>query len=195
MIEMPGRIVRILVKENDPCEAGAALLAVDDTQVKLKLEQIKLALQVAEGKVAQAKIAVQIVEAEKQAQDVSIEVAEGREQAYKRRLADLKNVAEIPKTTVRELEDLFRDSTLLIKGEKAKLHVIETKLEYAKTDVAQAERQVKVYQPQVTEAEKAVADCILKAPFKGKVLRIRARSGELVTPLSLIHISEPTRPY
>jgi multidrug resistance efflux pump len=182
MIEMPGRIIRILVKENDPCEAGAALLAVDDTQAKLKLAQVKLALQVAEGKVTQAKTGLQIVEAEKQAQDVSIEVAEGRELAFKRRLADLKNVAEIPKTTVRELEDLYRDSTLLVKGEKAKLHVIETKLDYAKTDEAQAKLQMQVYQEQVKEAEKAVADCVLKAPFKGKVLRIRARSGELVVP-------------
>ncbi len=182
MIEMPGRIVRILVKENDPCEAGAALLAVDDTQAKLKLVQLNLALQVAKGKVDQAKVSVKIVEAEKQAQDVSIEVAEGREQAYKRRLADLKNVAEIPKTTVRELEDLYRDSTLLIKGEKAKLHMIETKLDYAKTEETQALLQVQVYQEQEKEAAKAVADCVLKAPFKGKVLRIRARAGELVVP-------------
>jgi len=181
MIEMPGRIVRIDAKENQTCEAGTALLAVDDTQVKLKLDQANLAFEVAERKVAQAKIALLIVEAEKQAQDVSIEVAEGRERAYNRRLVDLKNT-EIPKTTVRELEDLARDSTVLVKGEKAKRHVIETKWDYAKTDVAQAELQVKIYQKHIKEAEKAVADCVLKAPFKGKVLRVRARVGELVVP-------------
>ncbi len=182
MIEMPGRIIRIDAKENQPCEAGTPLLAVDDTQLKLKLVQVKLALQVAEGKLTQSKTGLRIVEAEKKAQDVSIEVAEGREQAYKRRLVDLKKTADIPNTMLRELEDLARDSTLLIKGEKAKQQVIETKLEYAKTEESQAQLQVEVYQAQVKEAEKAVADCVLKAPFKGKVLRIRARAGELVVP-------------
>ncbi|MFT3882191.1 MAG: hypothetical protein QM703_21390 [Gemmatales bacterium] len=179
--QMPGRIVRIDAKENQSYEPGDVLLVVDDATPKLKLSQAMLAVQVAQGKVNQAKAGRMIAEAEKRAQGVAIEVAEAREQTYKRRQEDAKTL-EIPGQTKKDLEDAVRDIGFLIKSEKEKLRVVESKLEYARTEEAQAQLQVQVYQEQVREAEKAVADCVMKAPFKGKALRIRARLGELVSP-------------
>ncbi|HQR05580.1 MAG TPA: HlyD family efflux transporter periplasmic adaptor subunit [Gemmatales bacterium] len=180
--QMPGRIVRIEAKENQTYEPGAVLLVVDDSTPKLKLAQAELALKVVEGKVTQAKAGIQIAEAEKRAQGVAIEVAKAREQTYKRRQEDAKTL-EIPGETKKALEDAVRDTAFLVKSENEKLLVVESKLQYARTEEAQAKLQVQVYQEQVNEAKKAVDDCVLKAPYKGKVLRVRARLGELTAPV------------
>lgn len=180
--QMPGRIVRIEAKENQSYEPGAILVAVDDTTPKLKLAQAELALQVAQGKVNQAEAGRKIAEAEKRAQGVAIEVAEAREQTYKRRQNDTKTLESVPGQTKRDLEDAVRDSAFLVKAEKEKELVVESKLQYALTEEAQAKLQVQVYSEQVNEAKKAIADCVLKAPYKGKVLRVRARLGELTSP-------------
>ncbi len=179
--QMPGRIVRIEAKENQTYEPGDLLLTVDDTTPKLKLAQARLAVDVAQGKTKQAKAGREIAEAEKRAQGVAIEVAEAREQTYKRRQNDARTL-EIPGQTKRDLEDAVRDSVFLVKAEREKQLVVESKWQYALTEEAQAQLQVKVYEEQVREAEKAVADCVLKAPYKGKVLRVRARLGELTSP-------------
>lgn len=180
--QMPGKIVRIEAKENQTYESGAVLLIVDDTTAKLKLAQAELAVLVAQGKVTQAEAGRKIAEAEKRAQGVAIEVAEAREQTYKRRQNDTKTLESVPGQTKRDLEDAVRDSAFLVKAEKEKLQVIESKLQFAITEEAQAKLQVQVYQEQVNEAKKAIADCVLKAPYQGKVLRVRARLGELSSP-------------
>jgi multidrug resistance efflux pump len=185
MVEMPGRIRKIEAKENQVYNQGDVLLAVDDTTPKLKHAQAMKAVTLAEKKLAQAKLGVAIAEAETKAQQAVVDAAVSREETYKNRLKDVKNVEQAPKATVREMEDAVRESGFAVKAEREKLKVIDARIAFAKSDETLAQTQVDIQTEQLKEAEKAINDCVLKAPFKGKVLRIRARLGELVGPTML----------
>ncbi len=180
--EMPGRILRIEAKEDQVYEAGDFLLSVDDSNAKLK--QAEKALIIAEKKLLQAQTAVQIAVAEMNAQNALIEAALAREETYKARQKELKNIEQVPRATVREIEDAVREVGYAINAEKAKLAVIEARKALAQHDVDLAQTQVEAQKIPVMEAKKAMEDCVLKAPFKGKVLRLKAKLGELVGPIS-----------
>jgi len=180
MVEMPGRIRKIEAKENQVYNPGDVLLAVDVATPKLKREQAVKAIKLAEVKLEQARSGRQIAEAEVKAQQAVVDAAIAREETYKGRQKEIKGIEQVPKATIREIEDAVRESTFIIKAEKEKLKVIDAKIAYARSEEALAEAQIELQKEQLKEAEKAINDCVLKAPFKGKVLRVRARVGELV---------------
>lgn len=185
LLEMPGRVKSIEAKENVVYEPGAVLLAVDDTGPRIKLAQLAVAIEAAKAKVEQARLGRVIAEAEVKAQQTAIDAAIEREKTYLRRQKEVKDIDQVPKATIREIEDAVRESGAIIKGEREKLKVIEAKVAYARSEEALAVVQVKAQETQLREAQKAVDDCVLRAPFKGRVLRVKARLGELVSPAML----------
>lgn len=180
MVEMPGRIKKIVAKEGQVYNEGDVLLAVDDTTQKLKREQAVKGIKLAEVKLEQARSGRMIAEAEAKAQQSVVDAAVAREETYKGRLKEVKGNESVAKPLVREIEDAIRETGYVIKAEKEKLKVIDAKIGYAKSEETLAQAQIDMQTEQLKEADKAISDCILKAPFKGKVLRIRARLGEMV---------------
>lgn len=180
MVEMPGRIKKIDAKENQVYNQGDVLLAVDDTTQKLKREQAVKGIKLAEVKLEQARSGRMIAEAEAKAQQSVIDAAVAREETYKGRLKEVKGNESVAKPLIREIEDAIRESGYIIKAEKEKLKVVDAKIAYARSEETLAQAQIDLQTEQFKEADKAINDCVLKAPFKGKVLRVRARVGEMV---------------
>jgi multidrug resistance efflux pump len=175
-----GRITAILVHEGDEVVAETPLLQIDDAPARSQLQQAETAFQIDQARRDQARLLVQVRETELRLQQSALDAAGNRLATARERVADAED--KLPPGRVRELKDARRD--LEVAAEADKLHLVRLQIQAAERDLDQASAAVAARQEQVEQARQAVAECLLKAPFQGSVLRIRARVGELVGPLS-----------
>ncbi len=179
-IAQSGRIKDILVKEGQPVADREPLIQLDDAYQQSQLAQAKEALSIEQAKKEQAQLQIAMRQKELELQQLAVKAAEDRVTTAQQRLKEGRD--NLPPGRVKEMEDALRDQEALQRIERGKIDVIQLSIQAAEKDLKQAGFAVTAKEEQVKQAEKAVADCILKAPAPGKVLRLRARPGELVGP-------------
>ncbi len=182
--EQSGRIVEVLTKEGEPVAAGAPLLRLDARVQEAQLAQARQALQADRSKEEQARLAIGLRETEVRMQEAVLEAARDRLARVERELDRcLNELKELVSAKVRdELSDKARDLRLALRIEQERLGLAKSQVELARHEQESATSAVLAREQQVRQAEIAVEDCVLKAPFDGLVLRLRARPGELVGP-------------
>jgi multidrug resistance efflux pump len=188
----------VAVKEGDEVKAGAVLLQVDDAVAKIQVKQAEAGVAAAQAKVRQAKQAVAQRQAEQQVQQAALDAAKQKLIEPRRRLSEArKTPANVPTVRMQELEDAVRNLELDLQVEERKQILIPVAIAAAEEEVAQATAAVNGQLEQLSLAQRAVAECQLKAPFDGKVIRLRAHPGELAGPAlpeALIEFC-PNAPY
>jgi multidrug resistance efflux pump len=176
-----GRVVEVLVHENDKVKAGAPLVRLDDRLAKQRLKEAEAALAVADKQLAQAKklpleherkIALQkhAIEAMKTRLAVARLAKTRKEELVKNKQANQVE-ADIAAKEVEGLETA-------VLAEEDKLKLLE--LEDPQLTIGSAEDAVAAKKALVAQAQLAVDECVLKAPTAGEILQVGVGPGSVI---------------
>jgi HlyD family secretion protein len=177
----PGRIEKILVKETDSVKAGTVLLRMEDASARHRVEELQAALAAARNQQELAGREEQ-THKERLVQQQAVVDAMGERLAAARSLLDrkeeLRKINQANPQDVLAAEHQVKEVLLLEKAEGGKL--AELRLRDPRLDLRQAETQVAVMDARLKQARDALAECSLKAPEDGTVLRILANPGDVI---------------
>jgi len=184
----PGRVAKVSVSENESVKEGQEILRLDDTTALIRLAQ-------AESAVEAAKVEFDAAEAEKarfghqaEVRSLLVAAAAARVDAARKLLdqrREQKAITPLGKAEekaieaqVLELEELERAERKQLeemKDREAKGFGTDLKIRATKARLKSAEADARL-------AAKAVADCVLKAPGDGTILRVQVSAGGVVGP-------------
>jgi multidrug resistance efflux pump len=176
----PGRVTEVLVHENDRVVAGAVLLRLGDTEPRLRVAEARVALEKARGRLEQARKLPAQHQAQLEQQRQATEAAEQRLAAARSLFARKDKLAATRELSAEELAAAAHEVQQLeasVRAERARL--TELQLADPAADVHQAELDVRALAIRVEQAEHTVAECALKAPRDGTVLRVLAGPGDV----------------
>lgn len=181
----PGRVERILVRENDSVAAGAPLLSLDDQAARLTVEEARSAIHAAQIQLAQAQNAPARYRVRLARQRAAILAAQKRLAAAGHLLKhkqDLEKRDLAAGIEVQAEEEQVKQLQALAEVEAETLADLE--LQDPQWEVRRADTEVALAQAKLRQAEHVVKECTLRAPQAGRVLRIMATPGEMASPQS-----------
>jgi multidrug resistance efflux pump len=178
----PGRVVKVVaegavVTKDDP------LLWLDDTTPKLRVEEAQAAVSAAAAERDAAKLELKLQPLRKTAQKAAVAAAQEKIDAAERLLDQRKSQQQFNMVTPAELfaaEAEVRQLKQLKGAEEARL----AELDAADPGLKVRATEAKLAAAEVArrQADRAVAECVLRAPSGGVVLRVQTSPGEAVAP-------------
>ncbi len=177
----PGRVTEVLVEEGQTVDGGTVLIRLEDGAARIRVVEAQALLDEAELRLKKARklpkeqasrIAQQqdAVDAMQERLNAAKRQLARQEKLVKDKLADEKDL-DISKDHVRELEALLR-------GETRRLD--DLKQQDITDDIRRAEKEVEAMRARRDQAKLALADCELKAPRRGTVLRLLVGPGDVL---------------
>ncbi|SFO88723.1 membrane fusion protein, multidrug efflux system [Mesorhizobium sp. NFR06] len=192
--EISGRITDVAVTDNQPVEAGAVLLRIDDSDYQASLKQ-------AEAGVVAGRAEIANVQAQSEAQNAKIDAAEkqvAQAQAALEfaRSEDQRNRELLTKGTATQQQAQQAASTL--RQDQAALDTANANAEAAKSQIAVLQAQVKsaearLQQAQATEdqARTTLTRTTITAPVAGHATNITAAKGTYAQPGQVLMMFVP----
>jgi multidrug resistance efflux pump len=177
----PGRVIDLGVREGDAVSAGTVLLRLDDRPARFEAEQARAALESAMARLTRAAQDSRQHPARVAQQRAAVESAEHRLAAAREHLLRQQELFKINNTNFREVsaaESLVKEMEAQARATRERL--AELGLTDPDLPVREARAEVAAAEARLHQAEYAVAQCELKAPCAGTVLRIQATPGEVV---------------
>jgi len=181
----PGEVVEVQAHDGDDVEKDAPLYRVDDTLAQIDLRRANLAVKDAELQVSLTKNKGEQHEAAVDAQKKVIEGKEHRVKIAEAAAAEAKRLngsGNLGIEKVQQAEEAVKAFQAEVDAEKAKETVMMREQEGLKLLVKRAETDRDDKAQQVLKAQKGVDMCTVKAPAKGKVLRVLVTVGEILGP-------------
>jgi multidrug resistance efflux pump len=180
---VPGKVAEVMVNDGQTVSAGKPLLRLQDDSLKLRVEEANAALAAVDVEIEAAALEVKLYPMRVAAQKLAIAAAKDRTDTARKLLAERKVAKEFGTVTAAEIiaaEAEVRQSERLETIETDRL----TELNTAKPELRVKAAEAKKVQGQIAlkQAEKAVQDCVLKAPSAGVVLRVHVSAGENAMP-------------
>lgn len=177
-----GRVKEIAAHENQAVKAGEPLLYMDDTVQLIKVRQAEADLEGARKQLAIAQAGVEEANKQIEAQKIAITAAKqkvdlARILRDKQKELDQKGIGG-SKETLKAAEVAVKQAETGVRGEEARIAVVEAVQRKAEGYVAAAQVAIKGKQAQLDEAQNAVKQCVLRAPEAGTPLRINVNKGE-----------------
>jgi len=172
-----GQVRQVLVREGGRVESGDAVLLIDDANLRLQVDNAAIALSSARINLAAAERAGG--EGVGQAQ-AALRAAEANLELLERQHAEAQQLYELGAVAANELSGL-----------EAQLAQARSAAQQARDAVARSQRldgedlelmrlQVRQAENQLAQAEKALADASVRAPFAGVVAQLFFEAGEFV---------------
>ena len=183
----PGRIADIFVSEGDFIKAGQVLARMDSRVLDAQLREAQANLQKAEIGVTTSQSRITQREAEKAAAQAIVAQRDAALTVAQKRLTRSEELALKDAVSQSVLDDdraLFLSAKAAVSAAKAQVAASEAALSFARSQLISARTEVAAQTASVERIQTDIYDSALKAPRDGRVQY-----------LSLIHISEPTRPY
>jgi len=172
-----GQVARVLVREGGRVEEGQAVLVIDDANLRLQVENARIAVETARVNLAAAERAsqegVEQARAALQAAEAGLELAR-RQHAEARQLYELGAVAAT---------DLAALEAQLAQAESAARQARDAYARSQRVDteeLALRRLQVRQAENQLAQAERALADTQVRAPFAGTVAQVMYEEGEFI---------------
>jgi multidrug resistance efflux pump len=178
-LALPGRVVAIPVVEGQHVEANAELVRFDDKLLAGRVEETEAGVAAAELAVAEAARLPRQQAARRAQQEAALAAAGSRIAAakavvdQKRRLRSLNQLAP---EDVAAAEALLAEAESGERAERARLAELDLADPMAKQ--RQAEVEVRAAKARRDLARQTVAECVLRAPAPGTVLRINFALGD-----------------
>lgn len=180
----PGRVVEVFVKEGAAVSKGQPILKVDDTAYQAVVLEAKAAVTAARVEVDAAEFRARQKPANVTLQQKKADAAAAQVRAAETRLTQLKSqqaaTEKVTKADVEVFEAQVTGYRLAAEYERVQLDQLEkfdTGLE-----VRAAKARLATAAAALERAEKAAADCTLKAPGDGTLLRLQAAPGATLAP-------------
>lgn len=181
---LPGRVVELYAKETAVVKKGDPILKMDDATYLGAVKEAKAAVKAVEVEIETAELRVkqhpdQIVLQEKKVEAADAETAAAQKQ-YEQLEEKAKLTSQVTKSDLEAFAAKLKSGKLLVDTERLQLDQLkklnpklELKALLAKKETADAA---------VERAEKAVRDCVLKAPSDGTILRMQTAAGATLAP-------------
>lgn len=176
-----GRVVAVPVAENQRVQADTVLLWLDDVPAKCQVEEARADLKVAEAQLTQVKALPEQHQARLAMQRDAIAAAQSRLSAARQVLLRKQHLEQSKLASaedVRIAADQVRELEAAARIEQHKLRDME--LQDPTTQLATAEGNVQVRKARLEQSLHRLAECELRAPAAGHVLRVQAAPGDLV---------------
>lgn len=196
--KVAGKIANIYANVGQFVQAGATIAKVDDRDARLQLASAQAAVKQARASVRQAEARLGLLDGGKfeastvpevRAANASYEQAlaeqkqaEANEKRY-RELTETGDVAMVTYETYRTTRDTARARAL---AAKQQLDAAINTAKQSNQAIVSAQANVDAAQTQVAEAQKAIADTVVRAPFAGYVSSRPTAVGEYVSSSSII---------
>jgi multidrug resistance efflux pump len=177
----PGRVIELCMHEGDAVAAGAVLLRLDDRPARFEAEQARAALEAARARLTRALQDKSQHPARVAQQRAAVESAEHRLTAAQQHLLRQQELLKINNTSVRDVsaaESQVKDLEAQVKAARERL--AELNLSDPALPVREAGAEVAAAEARLRQAEYTVAQCELRAPSAGTILRVQAAPGEIV---------------
>lgn len=177
----PGKVARLAVQENDHVTAAAPLLYLDEQAAMLVVEEAKAAALGAQAQLALARKAPEEHELKLAMQKDAQDAATAKLDAARQGLARKRELEKSNLINVREVavaEELVKELEAVRHSEEKKLAYLQ--LHNPQQDVRHAEAEADRLQAKLKQAEHALAECVLKAPQAGTVIRVLATPGAML---------------
>jgi multidrug resistance efflux pump len=177
----PGRVGRVLVGENEPVRAGDPVLKMEDEAAQAAVDEARAGVAAAETQLARARRAPERHEVHLAEARAAVEAARSRVSAARHLLAHKQELAKKdlvhPEDVAAAADDVGALQALSDVEDKK---LAELKLEQPELEVSAAEQELDRAKGRLRLAEHALAECTLKAPQAGCVVRILVTPGEVV---------------
>jgi multidrug resistance efflux pump len=174
----PGRVVEVLVHENDKVKAGAPLMRMDDRLAKQRLQEAKADLDAGQAQLSQAqslpeqhKLKVDQQQAAIDAMKSDLEAARAIAKR-KQELAEKKQISPLEAEAANKMVDKLEAG---VRAEEAKLR--ELNLLDPQAQLTRAKADVEAKRARYEQAQLGLDECTLKAPSNGEILQIQAGPG------------------
>jgi HlyD family secretion protein len=181
---LPGRVEKVLVRENDAVKQGTELLRLDDRVAKLKLEQAQADLTAAQAKYEAAKQLPELHRSKLAQQTEAVNAMQNRLSAARNKDKSAKKLFDIKQLSQEELDaarDLVKEAEAGERAEKEKLSALKKLDPFL--DVRQAAALLDAKKAQLEEAKYALREQVLRAPEDGIVLRVNVGPGDVLGPI------------
>lgn len=178
--------------------AGTVIARLDDRDARLRLQQAQAAERQSAAAVRQAQEKIglgpngqfnanQVPEVRAAQQNYEAADAQARlAETNARRYANLVETGDVPRATYDQARTQAATARAQANAARQQLEVAINIARQNNAGVAQAQAALEAARSQSAQAQKAVADTVIKAPFPGYVSERPAAVGEYVTPASKI---------
>jgi multidrug resistance efflux pump len=184
----PGRVVALFVKETAVVKKGDPILKIDDAVYLGAVREAKAAVKAVDAEIEAATFRVKQHPDKITLQEKKVEAALAEVASAEKQLEQLTEKSKLTGNVTKADVDTFaaklKSGKILADAEKLQLEQLkkidpnlELKALTAKKETADAA---------VERAEKAVAECLLKAPSDGTILRLQVAVGATIAPTSPI---------
>lgn len=189
-----GRVVRLLVKDNQEVNAGDPLLEIDPRDYEARLSQFRANLASARAQLEQAKAQVAVDQAalaQQRAAVVSAGAEAARAQADLRRYQSVESRA-VSRSQLDLAETQARSATAELDVVRNRIRAAEAKIELSKANVATAAAAVEQAEAAVRQAELELSYTHVVAPEAGRVTRRTVEQGAYIQPgQMLLALAQP----
>ncbi len=177
----PGRVEKVLVREQEKVAAGTPLLLLETGSARARVAEAKAALASTELQIEQARLlparhqlalAMQrdAIAAAQQRVAAALNVLAQKEQLAERQLINSRESA-VARAQLEELQAL---------ADAEQKKQADLRLRDTTADLRKAEVERDLMRARLQQAEQALAECVLKAPAPGTVVRILVTPGEVL---------------
>jgi multidrug resistance efflux pump len=178
----PGRVEKVLVKENDEVAADKVLVKLEDALANQRVTEADAAVQMAQLQRDEARKSPQQHRLQLSRQEASLEAAGQQVAAAQTLLARTRKLRQSGQIGPEEAEAAEKQVHQLEALERVEAsRLAELKLVDPDTALRRAESELTAAEARLGQAKQALAECSLKAPRAGKVLRILVSPGDLVS--------------
>lgn len=178
----PGRVSKVLVRENDEVSPGTALLQLDDEVPRLHAQEAAAALAAAQARLASAQRLPAQHQAKIAQQQDAIQAAVHRVEAAGKTLDHKRNLHAKLLISSQELavaESQAKETDAICRVEKEKLVELKCREPDVEIEIARADAErLKV---KYALAKRDVEEYVLKAPSAGTVMQVFVQEGEALT--------------
>lgn len=178
---VPGRVVEVLVHENDKVKAGAPLIRMDDRLAKQRLNEAKADLDAATAQLSQAQSLPEQHKLKLAQQQSAIDAMEAQLGAAKIALSKARDFVASGTVKQREADAAGKAVDQLeagVRAEKDKLR--ELQLVDPQVQLTRARADVEAKHSRVEQAQLGLDECIVKAPVDGEVLQVQVSPGSVI---------------
>jgi multidrug resistance efflux pump len=179
-----GRIAKLPVAEDEVVEEGTVLLQIDDRLQKAQQTEAEVALEAARERLKQAEQLIKRHQNELEVRKAAVDAASAKLGQARANAADVMRVYNEAKFGSKEKTEAVQrqveEAEAGVRVEKGKLKVLRDTDPKAAVELARLD--VKAKQAQLERANIAVAECQVKAPCQGKILRLLVSAGEVLGP-------------
>ncbi len=177
----PGRVAEVLVEDGQTVAQGDVLIRLEDGPAKSRVAEAQAALGEAELRLKQTRKLPEQQRSRIAQQQDAVDAMQNRLSAAKRQLDRQQKLVKDQLADRKDLdisEDHVHELEAMLRAEEKRLD--DLKQQDINDDIRRAEKEVEAMKARRDQSQYALAECTLKAPRRGTVLRLLVGPGDVL---------------